>query len=485
MQLKMVNLNPRTKLTALALILLSFGLQAQVENDSSLVITDKDNLVQKEQIKDSIEQKERFKADGVAAVIGEFLILDSDIYKMREDMKNQNIDQEITDCQLAGRLMENKLYAHAAKQDTTLNVPNQQINSQIDQQFQRMKQQLGNMKKVLKFYRKETVADLRKQLFDINKERRMGNLMQERVVEDVEVTPEEVRQFFNNIPEDERPQFGDEVEIAQLVIKPKVPQSEIDKVVEKLRDMRADIVENGSSFATKAVLYSEDRTSTKGGKMTITRDGPLDKDFKQVAFSLRQGEVSQPFESSFGYHILKVDKVKGQEIEIRHVILIPKVTQATIEEAQTEIDSIRQLIADGEMSFEKAARKFSDDDKTRGDGGQLINPDTDDTRFEMTKVPPLLYEQVDKLKEGEVSKIITDQTRTGTKFFKIINVSDKYPEHIANYSKDYVKIKDLALRKKKLKAVQEWQKKEIQNTYIKLNGEYRKCAFESNWLKEK
>lgn len=480
----MANLNPHLKLLTLFCLLLSLSLQAQIDRDSSLIITDSDNLVEKEQIKDSIHQKERFKADGVAAVIGEFLILDSDVSKMREDMKNQEMDQKVSDCQLIGRLMENKLYAQAAKQDTTLNVSNQQINSQIDQQLQKMKQQMGSIDKVLDFYRKDDVAGLREELFTINKERRLGDLMQERVVEEVEVTPEEVRQFFENIPEDERPQFGDEVEIAQIVIKPEVPQTEIDKVLEKLRDMRADIKENGSSFATKAVLYSEDRTSTKGGQMTITRDSPLDKDFKQVAFSLREGEISKPFKSAFGYHILKVDKIRGQKLDIRHVILIPKVTQETVQNARKKMDSVHELIDEGEMSFEEAAQKYSDDDKTSADGGQLINPDTDDTRFEMTKVPPLIYDQVNNLDEGEVSKIISDQTKTGKKFFKIIYINGKYPAHVADYSKDYTKIKDLALRKKKLKAVQEWQKNEIQNTYIKINGKYRDCTFESNWLKK-
>ena len=164
--------------------------------------------------------------------------------------------------------------------------------------------------------------------------------MQEKIISKVEITPEEVRKFFNDIPEDERPQFGDEVEIAQIVIKPEVPKEEEDKVVERLNEMREDIVENGASFATKAVLYSEDATSSRGGQMTITREDPLDKDFKQVAFSLREGEVSKPFKSQFGYHIIQLDKLRGQKLDIRHIIIIPKVTEKTVADAKDKIEKI-------------------------------------------------------------------------------------------------------------------------------------------------
>lgn len=475
-----------TKLYLLAFTLVTF-VQANAqttEQDSTLTITDKDNISRASVKKiDSVKPFSRRKADGIAAVIGDYLILDSDITKMREDAETQGVSaSEITNCQLAGRLMENKLYAHQAMQDSTIVVSDAEISNMTDQQVSRMVSQIGSMEKLLDFYRKEDEQGLRDELFKINKERRLASVMQDKIIEEVEITPEEVREFFNRIPEDERPKFGDEVEIAQLVIKPEVPKEEEDKVVERLNEMRADILD-GASFATKAVLYSEDATSSRGGQMTITREDPLDKDFKQVAFSLRAGEVSKPFKSEFGYHIIQLDKVRGQKLDIRHIIIIPKVTEATVADAKEKIEGIREEIVNGEITFDAAARKYSDEKETRGDGGQLINPKSGDTRFELTDVDPLIYEKVNNLEKGEVSLVLMDQNRTGQKFFKIITLTQRYPEHIADYSKDYTKIKELALREKQFEAIEKWQNEKIKETYIKINGDYKDCEFNSNWLK--
>ena len=475
-----------TKLYLLAFTLVTFvQVNAQTtEQDSTLTITDKDNISRASVKKiDSVKPFSRRKADGIAAVIGDYLILDSDITKMREDAETQGVSaSEITNCQLAGRLMENKLYAHQAMQDSTIVVSDAEISNMTDQQVSRMVSQIGSMEKLLDFYRKEDEQGLRDELFKINKERRLASVMQDKIIEEVEITPEEVREFFNRIPEDERPKFGDEVEIAQLVIKPEVPKEEEDKVVERLNEMRADILD-GASFATKAVLYSEDATSSRGGQMTITREDPLDKDFKQVAFSLRAGEVSKPFKSEFGYHIIQLDKVRGQKLDIRHIIIIPKVTEATVADAKEKIEGIREEIVNGEITFDAAARKYSDEKETRGDGGQLINPKSGDTRFELTDVDPLIYEKVNNLEKGEVSLVLMDQNRTGQKFFKIITLTQRYPEHIADYSKDYTKIKELALREKQFDAIEKWQNEKIKETYIKINGDYKNCEFNSNWLK--
>lgn len=475
-----------TKLYLLAFTLVTF-VQANAqttEQDSTLTITDKDNISRASVKKiDSVKPFSRRKADGIAAVIGDYLILDSDITKMREDAETQGVSaSEITNCQLAGRLMENKLYAHQAMQDSTIVVSDAEISNMTDQQVSRMVSQIGSMEKLLDFYRKEDEQGLRDELFKINKERRLASVMQDKIIEEVEITPEEVREFFNRIPEDERPKFGDEVEIAQLVIKPEVPKEEEDKVVERLNEMRADILD-GASFATKAVLYSEDATSSRGGQMTITREDPLDKDFKQVAFSLRAGEVSKPFKSEFGYHIIQLDKVRGQKLDIRHIIIIPKVTEATVADAKEKIEGIREEIVNGEITFDAAARKYSDEKETRGDGGQLINPKSGDTRFELTDVDPLIYEKVNNLEKDEVSLVLMDQNRTGQKFFKIITLTQRYPEHIADYSKDYTKIKELALREKQFEAIEKWQNEKIKETYIKINGDYKNCEFNSNWLK--
>ncbi|MBL4888026.1 MAG: peptidylprolyl isomerase, partial [Flavobacteriaceae bacterium] len=299
-----------------------------------------------------------------------------------------------------------------------------------------------------------------------------------------EITPEEVRTFFYDIPEDERPIFGDELEIAQIVIDPEVPESEIKKVIDRLKELRRDIVENGESFATKAVLYSQDASRKQGGKIDgIKRNGPYAKEFVDMAFTLRQGEVSEPFETQFGYHLLYVEKVRGQEVDVRHIILIPNVTEKTVAAAKSKIDSLRIKIINKEITFADAARKYSDEKETRNNGGQLINPVTFDTRFDLTKLDPVLNAQIYNLKNNEVSPVIPDKNNIGKMRFKMLTVTNRYDEHKAEYSKDYLKIKELALKEKQKKAIEAWQTKKIKETYISVNRDYSDCKFESNWLK--
>lgn len=313
----------------------------------------------------------------------------------------------------------------------------------------------------------------------------LANEMQRKVVENVEVTPEEVREFFFSIPEDERPYFSAEVEVAQLVIKPEVTEESRNAVIAKLNEFRTDIVENGSSFATKAVLYSKDGSASKGGLIEgIKKNSPYAKEFKDVAFSLLEGEVSEPFETEFGFHILKVDKVRGQEIDVRHIILFPEISQGTIDRAKAKIDSLRTEIISGSIEFADAARQFSDEKETRNNGGQLVNPVTFDTRFDLTKMEPTLSAQVYNLAEGEVSKVYVDRDFTGKNTFKILTVTNKYEEHTSDFSKDYEKIKDLALKEKQIRTIEKWQNKKIRETYVSVNLDYTDCEFSSNWIKQ-
>ncbi|WP_029033317.1 peptidylprolyl isomerase [Salinimicrobium terrae] len=481
MQLKMTNLKFIIKSLGLLLFVLGgSNLQAQ-----EVIITDSTSIGIESDIQEKIQDRSgRFKVDGVAAVIGDFVVLESDIDKMYLELQSQGVSTaDVTNCNLAGRLMENKLYAHHAIQDSIM-VSDAEINANIDQQMAYMTQQVGSMEKVLEFYKKDSEAEFRAELFEINKQNRLASEMQRKIVNAVEITPEEVRAFFTDIPEEERPVFGDEVEIAQIVVEPEIPQEQKTEIINRLNEMRADVLENGASFATKAVLYSQDPGSrSSGGKISLTRKDPFVKEFKDAAFSLQEGEVSKPFQTEFGYHILTVDKIRGQQVDVRHILLIPDVTEETKQKAFDEIENVRERINSKEISFADAAKEVSDEEETRESGGKLVNPTTGDTRFELTKVDPLLYEQVVNLEEGEVSRVLTDQDNTGRPFYKIITVTNRFPEHKANYAQDYNKIKELALRDKQLEAIEKWQKEKINETYVKVNGEYRNCEYSSNWLK--
>ncbi len=428
-------------------------------------------------------QSAKTKIDGVASVVGDYLILETDIDRALVELRSQNVDtKNITRCQLLGKLMEDKLYVSQAIQDS-IKISDTDIRDGVSRRLEFLIEQLGDMKKVVAFYHKDDEQSLRDELFDILKQNELSSRMKAKIVENIEVTPEEVKQFFNKIPKNELPTIGTELEIAQIVIEPKAPQNEVDKVIEQLKEIKKDIIENGASFSTKAILYSADR-ATGGKELTFNRRSSFAKEFKDVAFSLQEGEISDPFKTDFGWHILQVVKIRGKEVSVRHILMVPQIPSSSLEEAKKKINDIRDKIINKEFTFAEAAKNFSDEKETREDGGQLLNPEDYSTKFELTRMEPTLYSQVASLGEDEVSFPIVDEDRTGRKMFKIYRVTNRIGEHTADFIKDYTRIRELALKEKQLEAVQKWIKEAIKKTFVSVKGEYRKCNFSNNWLKK-
>ncbi|RXG23288.1 periplasmic chaperone for outer membrane proteins SurA [Leeuwenhoekiella aequorea] len=483
MQSKIKNLNSTINLYLVLLIsLLSGNLLSAQE-----IISTTENAETAEVEPKAPTTGTTFKVDGVAAVVGEFVILDSDIQQAIESLKQQKVEAEaLTECKVLDKLMEDKLYAHHAVVDS-ITISEDQVRSYTQQQIDYFLNQFGGSEeRVLKFYRKEKMSDLQKELLELNRNQELAKAMQQKIVEDVEVTPEEIRDYFKGLERDGLPQFGVELEISKILIEPEVPQAEKQKVIDELNGYRKDIVENGSSFATKAVLWSEDESSRGDGGLIkdVDRKSQFVKEFRDVAFSLEEGEVSKPFETEFGYHIIKVEKIRGQKIDLRHILRIPKVTTAAENEAKDKIEKIKKRIEEGELTFAEAAKEFSDEKETASDGGIMINPVTQDRMFELKNLPPDLYPKVQNLKEGEISIAFNNPTRTGKTRYEIYTVSDRLEEHEADFALDYVKIKEFTLQAKRIKAIEKWQNEKIAETYIKLNGTRKDCEYSSNWLKK-
>ncbi|NGY36015.1 peptidylprolyl isomerase [Flavobacterium sp. XN-5] len=431
-----------------------------------------------------INSNQKQKIDGIIATVGDYIILDSDIDKSYLELSSQgNSIKDITRCQMLGKLLEDKLYAHQAIQDS-VKVTDAEVKVMMDERVSYMVGQIGSMEKVVSYYKKNSEEEFRSYFFDILKENKLSSEMQKKIIDEVEITPEEVRNFFKSIPKDELPLFGAEMEVAQIVITPKVSDVEKQKVIDRLNGFKKE-VEEGSSFATKAVLYSKDPgSSSNGGYYKMNRKTPFVKEFKDVAFSLQEGEISAPFETDFGFHIIYVEKVKGQEVELRHILLTPSVSEDALTAAKEKIILIRDKIIDKKITFAEAARTESDEKETRANGGSLINPKTQDTRFELTKMDPSLYSQVSSLKDDAISQPVLDTDENGKKSYKLITVTNRINEHVADYGTDYIKIKELALKEKQIKAIGKWFDETIKETYIKIIGEYRDCEFTNNWLKK-
>ena len=268
--------------------------------------------IAQEIIKDTIKSHEatksnkKLKIDGIIATVGDYIVLDSDIDRSFLEMSSSgNSVKDITRCQMLGKLLEDKLYAHQAIQDS-IKVTDSDVKGMMDERLSYMLEQLGSMDKIVKYYKKSSEEDFRTYFQDILKENKLTSEMQKKIIDAVEVTPEEVRSFFKTIPATELPLFGAEMEVSQIVIMPKVSDEEKKKVIDKLKENRSEVLA-GASFKTRAVLYTADRASApNGGFYKMNRKTAFVKEFKDVAFSLAEGEISEPFETEFGYHIINV-----------------------------------------------------------------------------------------------------------------------------------------------------------------------------------
>ncbi len=434
----------------------------------------------------SILELERIKVDGVSAVVGDYVILDSDIDRAIVEMESQGMStKNISRCELLGKLMEDKLYAHHAIQDS-LEIRDEEIYDYVDQSIAYFTEQLGSIEKVLEFYKKPDELSFREDLYEINKVQKLSSMMQSKIIEEIEITPEEVRSFFQSIPKIDLPTFGTELEISQIVLEPRVSKEEKKRIIDQLRSFKADVEEKGLSFASKAILYSQDPGSrAKGGKYTLHRKKPrMVKEFRDIAFSMQEGQISEPFKTDFGWHIIMVDRIRGQELDVRHILLTPKVSQKQLDDSKDLLDTLRTRILDKEISFADAAFQFSSESETRFNGGVIINPATGDKRFELTKMDPVLYNQIRDLKDDEISVPLLDEDRSGLKKYKILKVTNRFEEHLADYSKDFVKIKELALKEKQIKTIKNWMTEKISMTYVSLNKDFNNCTFNNNWSKK-
>jgi peptidyl-prolyl cis-trans isomerase SurA len=436
-----------------------------------------------------LNAQKRVKVDGVAVVIGDNIVLDSDLSKFKKELEQRMEGKalEITDCGILEEIMLQKLIAHHAVIDS-IEISEGEINEEVDRNIAYFTQQLGSMEKVVSMYGFNDEEDLRKELYGIQKEQILIRKESASITEGIDVTPDEVRTYFKNLEVDNNlPEFSAEIELAQIVKILKPSEEEIERVIAKLNEIKEE-VEEGFSFRLKAIINSDDPAVSSngpgaGGKYTITRQSGFIKEFKEVAFSLDEGQVSEPFESGFGYHIIIVDKIKGQERDVSHILIQPQISNEERAAAEDELNKLRDRILNGEITFEDAAKEFSDDKETRMNRGLLLNPQTNDTKFDLTRMDPQLYNRVSSIKTGEITEAFYEEVRGEDKMFKIIKVNEKIDAHTADFSQDYEKIQQLALEKKKEEVVEKWAKDKLEDTYIKINEDYVKCDFQKNWNK--
>ena len=428
---------------------------------------------------------QKIKIDGVAVVIGKNIVLNSDIDKFKQEVELRSEGKvKITDCEMLEELMQQKLMAHHAVVDS-VTVVDAEISSRVERSISFFTQQYGNIEKVIKAYGFNDLDDLKKELATVQKENLLIEKEQQKINEKVDVTPEEVRLYYNGLKEKgELPQFPAEIELAQIVIKAKPTQEEIDRVIAKLNELKKQI-EDGSSFKMKAIINSDDPGVTNnGGQYSVTKESQFIKEFKEMAFNLDVDQVSKPFKSPFGYHIMQLHAIKGNTRVASHILIQPNVPDEKLNEIKSEAEKIILEIREGKLTFAEAVKKYSNDEDTINNGGLIVNPSTGESKFDLTRMDPAFYARVSDLKKGEMTEPFYDEERTGGKMFKFILMKDRTDTHTADIIEDYVKIQQLALQKKKEETITKWSKEKIKDTYIKIGEGHNKCTFDKNWKKE-
>ena len=428
---------------------------------------------------------QKIKIDGVAVVVGKNIVLDSDIEKFKQEVDLRTEGKiTITDCEMLEELMEQKLLAHHAIIDS-VTVSEAEISGRVDKSVQYFTQQYGTVDKVIKAYGFNDLDDLKKELYIVQKENVLIEKEQYQITEKIDVTPEEVRLYYNGLKiSGELPEFPAEIELAQIVLNAAPTKEENDRIVTKLNEIKKQI-EEGASFKMKAIINSDDPGVTQNeGRYEVTKDSPFIKEFKEMAFSLDVGQISKPFKSDFGYHLMQLHEVRGNMRVASHILMQPDIPDTRFRDTQQRAEQIAKDIKQGTITFEDAVKKYSEDKDTKNNGGVIVNPYSGETKFDLTRMDPALYARVAELKKGELSDVFFDQNRNGEKMFKFMIMKDRTDTHIADLVEDYVKIQDLALRKKKEETITKWAKGKIKDTYIKMSEIHNKCTFQKNWKKE-
>ncbi len=423
--------------------------------------------------------------DQIVAVVGGNVILKSDIEQMNMNQQAQGITSEgDMKCEILEEFLINKLLVAEAELDSTIEVSPSQVNQQMDAQIQSYLTYFGT-ESAVEAYFKKPMATIKSEMQEAIRDQLFSQQMRSKIVENVTVTPSEVRYYYRNLSKEQTPTIPTEYEYAQITVQPKIDMEEENQVKAKLREIKRRI-ENGSSFAAMAVIYSEDPGSAKdGGIIGYMGRGQLDPEYAAAAFNLKGDQVSNVVQSNFGYHIIQLVDKQGGKVNTRHILVRPKVTVEEKENAFNRLDSMANMIRRDEIPFDQAATMFSYDKNTRNNGGVAINPNNMSSKFSVEDLDGDISKILTTMKLNEISDPFeTIDPENQQTIYKIVKLINKIDSHKADMQNDYQTLADLYLTKKKEDVLQEWIAKQQAQTYIRIDNTYANCNFKfENWIK--
>ncbi len=414
------------------------------------------------------------KADNIVAIVGSEIILQSDLMQLKNYLQGQKENQETTDCELLENTLAEKIMISHAKNDTLLTVSKPEVDKQVSGLIEQYKEYFKEESKMLSFFGYKNQTDFRTELYSIQKDKFLVEKLKQKITSNLDVSPKETRDFYNK-NKDKLPSTKEELEMSQIVITPKISEENKKVVVQKLNKIRESILNKKSTFAEEAILYSEDPgSSAEGGLITNVARGKMVKEFEAQAYSLEAEEISSPFETEYGFHIIQLEKKKGQLLDLRHILISVKPTISELEDAKKLTDSIYSKIKLGKITFSNAAKEFSIDKFTKYNGGKMINQQTGNNLFERDKLTTKeLFSIVAKDSTG-ISSVFEDLYEQKPAF-RILKVLNEYPAHQLSVDTDYERIKRIAIQEKSKEISTKWMKSAVKKAYVKINEDYNYC----------
>lgn len=420
--------------------------------------------------------------DAVIATVGNKIILQSEVESQYHQFLSQgNYADERIKCRILEQALLNKLLLHQAIIDSVA-VSDAQIDEKINRNLEYYIKQFGSKEKLETFYGK-SIIEIKEEYRPLIKEQLQIQSMQQKITKDVTVSPADIREFYQKIPPDSLPFINSEVEYAQIQITVAVNAKEKQRVREQLKQYRQRVL-NGEDFAALAVLYSQDGSARKGGELGFHDRGDLVPEYEAAAFKLKPGEVSDVIETKFGFHLIQMIERKGEQFNTRHILIKPKVNNDDIEAARVKADSIYHILNTKVISFNDAATRYSDDQDTKNNGGNVFNPQTGNTRFETDQVDPAVFFHLDKLAQGEISQPVLTQTPEGNQVFRIYLLKSRSQPHRLNIEQDYQKLQEIVQESKSNAALAEWVRRKRKSVHVNITEKFRNCSGLELWLNQ-
>ncbi len=423
--------------------------------------------------------------DQVIWVVGDEPILYSDIENEIQRRKYEKTPIEGDPyCTIPEQIALQKLFIAGAKLDS-LTVSDAAVDQQVDARIRFFVSQIGSKEKLEEYFNRP-LNKLKEEMANNVRDQLLVQQMQQHIVSDVRISPQDVKRFYDKMPKDSIPNIPEMVEVQIIGLFPEITAAEEERIKSQLRDFREKIESGSYQFSTLAILYSEDRGSAlQGGELGFMTKGKLVPEFANMAFSLYdKNKVSRIVKTEFGYHIIQLIERKNDQVNCRHILLVPKVGLKEKEDASNKLDSIATAIRMGETTFGEAALTFSEDENSKQNEGIMINPQNGTTKFQLQNLPSDIAKVVYTMKEGEISAPFMYKNESGKEMVCIVRLKSRIKAHKANPQDDYQSLKDMVTASKNQELIEKWIKEKQQETFIQIAPEYKNCQFRyPGWIK--